>query len=218
MPDAVFALFTFNPERVVQLVVNCFAVAGGFLAGYLLTWFVARLLDRWLTGNKSPEQLHRAARIIGGIALAILIAMFVFGSGGGGNGDGSGGTPGDDKTGTTGGGGTPTVPTSNDPKSPLKTPTENPAPPEQRVRVTLLGGDDVREEKFYLVDDDAQPKAFGEVVAAVNAKKDATQKPVGVEIRFAARNAPAQDHAAVLRLARWAQANGVTVSFPADKK
>ncbi len=216
MPGAAFALLTFNPERVVQLVVNCLAVAGGFLAGYLLTWFVTWLLDRWLTGNKSPHQLHLAARIIGGLALAVLVALFVFGSGGGGEGDGTGGTPGDDKTGQTGGGGNPTVPTSNDPKPPV-TVTENPAPPEQRVRVTLLGGEDVRDERFYLVDGDRTPKAFGEVVAAVNAKKAATMKPVGVEVRFAPRNAPAQDHAAVLRLTRWAQANGVTVSFPADK-
>lgn len=216
MPNTVFALLdTFNPERVVQLVVNCFAVAGGFLAGYLLTWVVARLLDRWLTGGKSPHQLHLAARIIGGIAVAILVAMFVFGSGGGGTGNGTGGTPGDEKTGTTGGGTGPTVPTTNDTKPTVKTTIENPAPPEQRLRVTLLGGDDVRDEKFYLVDDDPTPKAFGEVVTAVNAKKDATQKAVGVEIRFPARNSPAQDHPAVLRLTRWAQASGVTVSFPA---
>jgi len=216
MPNAVFALLnTFNPERVVQLVVDCFAVAGGFLAGYLLTWVVARQLDKWLTGHKSPYQLHLAARIIGGIAVAILVAMFVFGSGGSGDGSGTGGTPGDDKTNATGGGGTPTLPTTNDTKPPLKTPNENPAPPEQRLRVTLLGGDDVRDEKFYLVDDDTQPKTFGEVIAAVNAKKDTTQKPVGIEIRFPARNAPAQDHPAVMRLTRWAQGSGVTVSFPA---
>lgn len=213
---AVFAFLTLNPERVVQLGVNCLAVAGGFLAGYVLTGLLAWLFDRWLTGGKSPEPFHRAAKIIGGLGLAILIAMLVFGKGGTGDGDGSGGTPGDAKTNATGGGST--QPTTNDVKPAPSVSTENPAPPEQRVRVTLLGGSDVRDAKFYLIDDDRTPKAFADVATAVAAKKGATGKAVGVEIRFPPTNAPAQDHAAVLQLTRWAQANGVTVSFPADKK
>ena len=81
----------------------------------------------------------------------------------------------------------------------------------------MLGGSDVKDEKFYVIDDDRTPKAFADVVAAVNAKKAETKKPVGVEIRFTADNTLAENHPAVLRVISWAKANDVAVTLPAAK-
>lgn len=85
------------------------------------------------------------------------------------------------------------------------------------MRITLLGGTDVKDQRFYLIDDDAAPKSLAEAKAAIQKAKDATSKTLGLEIRFASQNALPQDHPAVTQLARWArEVAGLTVTFPAE--
>lgn len=218
-----FGLVNLSAERVAQFVVNVLAVGGGFLAGFVLTGFVVWLLDRWLLAGKSPPQLKRAARVVGGLLLAVLVALIVFGSGSGWGlfGAGTGDSKGQgmsDQTGD-GKGGTPAKagPEAQQPAVEPSTPQRDLPPPEQRVRVTVLGGAEVKDERFYLVDDDRTPKTFAEVTAATTAKKTASGKAVGLEVRFSSDNTLPRDHPAVTRLARWAQEHGVTVSFPATQ-
>lgn len=203
-----------DSSKVAQFFVNCLAVGGGFLAGFLLTWISTFLLDRWITRGRTPEPLHRIARILGGVAAAVLVALIVFGQGG--NGYGLGGDAGEGKGDGQGlGHGTvATQPTAADVR-PIETTKSEPVPPEQRVRVTMLGGEAVKEERFYLLDDDPGPRTLEEIKTAVAAKKGAGGKPVGIEIRFTRTNTLPRSHPAVLRLTSWAQANGVTVTFPA---
>jgi hypothetical protein len=213
-----FGFIGLDASKVAQFLVNCLAVGGGFLAGFLLTWLVTSLLDRWLTRGRTPDPFHRAARILGGLAVAIVVALVVFGQGGdgygvGGAGDGKGQGAGDQKGGDDAT--KPTQPISADVK-PTDQPKSDAVPPEQRVRVTMLGGEDVKDERFYLLDDDRTPHTFAEVTAAVSAKKSASAKPIGVEVRFNTTNTLPRTHPAVLRVTNWAQANGVTVSFPAQ--
>ena len=216
MPTA-FALQAFDTDRIVRFGMNLLAVGGGFLVGHVLTGVIAWALDRWITGGKTPQGVHRVARMFGGAAVALLVALLLFGQGGYGDGTGPGGGGADPK-GEGPGGGTVTQPTNRDvtPIPPVVNPKDAP-PPEQRVRVTMLGGADVKEERFYLIGDDRTPKTFAEVVAAVNAKKAETNKPVGVEVRFTADNTLAQNHPAVLRVINWARANNVAVTLPAEK-
>lgn len=212
-----FGFIGLDSTKAAQYLVNGLAVGGGFLAGYLLTWFGANLLDRWMTAGKTPRGVHMTARVLGGLLVAVLVALIVFGQGG--DGFGLGGGPGDGKgqgTGDQKGSGASTQttqPISTDAKP--AEPKTDAIPPEQRVQVTLLGGEDVKDERFYLLDDDRTPHTLAEVTAAVTAKKAASAKPVGVEVRFNANNTLPRNHPAVLRLTNWAQANGVTVSFPA---
>jgi hypothetical protein len=215
MPTEVFAFIGFDTDRVVRFGLNLLAVGGGFLVGHVLTGVVAWALDRWITGGKTPQGVYRVARMIGGVALALLVALLLFGQGGYGDGTGPGGGPDPNDKGP--GGGTVTQPTDTRDVQPPPVLPKDTTPPEQRVRVTLLGGSDVKDEKFYLIDDDRTPRAFADVTAAVNAKKAETKKPVGVEIRFTAENTLAHDHPAVKRLTDWAQANGVGVTLPAAK-
>jgi hypothetical protein len=216
MPVEAFAFVGFDTDRVVRFALNLLAVGGGFLVGHVLTGVIAWALDRWVTGGKTPHGVHRVARIIGGVALALLVALMLFGQGGYGDGTGPGGGPNPDDKGP--GGGTATQPTTNkDVQPPPPIPRQDATPPEQRVRVTLLGGSDVKDEKFYLIDDDRTPRTFADVVAAVNAKKAETKKPVGVEVRFTADNTLAENHPAVLRVILWARANDVAVTLPAAK-
>jgi hypothetical protein len=220
MPILLVAVLGFNPERASQLLVNCLAVGGGFLVGYWLTAFIAYLIDRWLTKNRAPHGLHRVARILGGLALAVLVALVVFGHGAGWTLFGGGGSGNGNSEGTTTGtneSGAKTQPTSPAKVEPVPPPPTEAVPPEQRVRVTLLGGEDVKGERFYLIGDDRTPHTLAEVEAAVRAKKDATDKPVGLEILFSPSNTLPRNHPAVLRLTNWAQSSGITVTFPGSR-
>ena len=85
------------------------------------------------------------------------------------------------------------------------------------IRVTVLGGSDVKDEKFYQIDDDRTAKSFAEVTALVKAKKDAGGKPVGIEYRFSPNNTLPKTHPAILRLANWSDANGVKFSSSVPK-
>jgi hypothetical protein len=82
-----------------KYVMYVLAVAGGFLIGNILTWVLCRLVARMAFKRKMNHQFERALRILGGIAVAALVAylLFRFGSGWGlggsgtGEGEGSGG-------------------------------------------------------------------------------------------------------------------------------
>lgn len=210
-------LIPVDPTYVAQIVVNSLAVGGGFLLGYFLFGGLSFLLDKWLLLGKSPASVHWVAKRLGGVLLAIVVALIVFGSGAGGFGLGRG--PGNGQTAGSGkGDGTSptssTVATALPPEQPISTEL---APPEQRLRVMLLSGDQVQEEKFYLVEADRTPRSFAELVAAVKAKQDSTGKSVAIEIRFSSVNPLSQEHGAVRRLVNWARNNQHTVSFPASK-
>jgi hypothetical protein len=148
------------------------------------------------------------------VLVAILVAIIVFGHGHGWTLFG-GGSPGDDN------GGNPnpaaTQPTSAEvPKS--EAPAKDLPPPGATAKVTLLGGDDVKGERFYLLDSDPAAKTFDEVTTALRAKKDTLAgKGLAVEIRFSESNTLSREHPAVYRLARWAAEHGVTVTFPAER-
>lgn len=201
-------MFDFNPARFAQLIVNLLAVAGGFLLGYVLTGLVVW----WLGRGKAPDGLKRACRMLSGVAMAVLVFLIVFGHGLGWTLFG-GGQPGTDN-----GSGQGPQPISTEPvpqdRPPVK-PQDGP-PPGDRVRVTLLGGADVRERKFYLLGDDPTPRGLDEVKTAVKQKAGEAKAGLAVEIRFAARNTLPREHPAVTLLERWAKENGLTVTFPAE--
>jgi hypothetical protein len=83
-----------------KYVIYVLAVAGGYMLGNVLTWFLCRLVAKLAFRKKPNYQLERAMRVLGGIAVAALVAflLFRFGSGWGlggsgtGEGEGSGGT------------------------------------------------------------------------------------------------------------------------------
>lgn len=204
-------MIDFNPARFAQLVVNLLAVGGGFLLGYLLAGGVVW----WLGRGKAPDGLKRTARLLGGVAVAVLVFLIVFGHGLGwtlfggglaGTDNGSGKGPADR-----------TEPVSTAPDRPPVQPAKPLPPAGERVRVTLLGGPDVKDQRFYLVDDDPAPRTLDEVrTAALRRKEEAGAKGLAVEVRFAATNTLPREHPAVTRLERWAAEAGLTVTFPAE--
>ncbi len=209
-----FAVLGLNPDHVAALVVNSLAVAGGFLAGYALTLLATYLLDRWMTGGKSPVGLQRAVKMVGGVCGALLVLLLVFGAGNGGPGDGPGTTA---ATGAGSGTGT-TVGTTKtaDPATPPK-PPEPPEPPrtEEVVRVTVLSGADVVGEKFYVVEGDAAKLTLDEVKRTLAERKAGTLKSLAVAVVLAARTDP--DGSGVRSLIGMAQDAGYAVKLPQAK-
>jgi hypothetical protein len=206
-----------SPVKVAQFAVNALAVIGGFFVGYVLFGLIAWLLDRYVLFKKSPPGLKRLIRLVGGVLVAILVAIIVFGHGqgwtlfgGGSPGDDNGGNPNPAATQRT----SAEIPKSVTPPVPAK----DLPPPGATVKVTLLGGDDVKGEKFYLLDADPAAKTFDELTFALRAKKDTLAgKGLAVEIRFTEANVLPREHPAVVRLGRWAAEHGVTVTFPAER-
>jgi len=84
-----------DQEQIAQFFQKLLMVIGGFAAGYLLTWIAGAGFDKVVIKGNSPAFLHKWARIIGGVLVALVVAFFVF-RGGKGTGDGTGG----DGTGT----------------------------------------------------------------------------------------------------------------------
>lgn len=214
MPGPLVAFLDFN---LAQFLVNCLAVGGGFLVGYVLAGGAAWWVDRSFLRKKTPPLVRRLVRILGGIAAAIIVALLVFGRGGGGLGGGQGEGVGSGTTSGTGpgqGSVTDAPPPTTRPAPPVA--AKDVPPPDARIRVTVLGGPDVKDQRFYLVDDDPSPRTFAEAKAAVLARKDAAPQKLGVEIRFTTRNTLPRDHPAVTLLADWARDAGLAVVFPAE--
>ncbi|CAN5383838.1 hypothetical protein BH11PLA2_BH11PLA2_07940 [soil metagenome] len=204
----------FELSHFAQMLVNLLAVGGGFLAGYLLTMLIAKFIDRAVIHRQSPKGLHKVVRILGGLAVAILVALIVFGHGQGWNlfggaANGSGASDGKDAV------------------QPISTPYTKPeTPPEQvkplplsteRIRITLLGGGDVKEKKFYRIDDETVPVNLADVKAAIQKRMNVLATKPMLEVVFAKQNRLPQEHAAVTQLVQWVQDTArLTVTFPPD--
>lgn len=203
------AFLTVNPERIAAFVMNVLAVGGGFLAGFALTALATYFADRWLTGGKSPAGFHKVIRMIGGVCGAIIVALIVFGAGNGGTTDGPG--KGDGTTEKTGNSSrTASVSTEQQPMTPPTTP--EPKGPEETLKITILSGSDVKDEKFYLVEKDRTAKTLDEVKDAIKSRKATTTKPLAIDIQLAPRTD--RDNSGVRELINWAGVAGMRVILP----
>jgi hypothetical protein len=202
-----FAILGFNPDRLAAMAMNALAVGGGFLAGYLVMALAAYFLDRWLTGGKSPFGLHKTVRAIGGVCGAVLVALLVFGDGiGTGRGDGPGTTP------STGAGSGTTAVTTLAPDSVTKDKPPEPTRSEEIVRVTVLSGDDVVGERFYVVEGDPAKRTLDEVKRELAARKAGTLKTLAVEVVLAKNTDP--QNSGVQSLIGAARDAGFSVKLP----
>ncbi len=179
---AAIPLFMLNAEdKIAALAVKCLAVAGGYLAGYILGGIIAWAADKWALRQKTPDFIKKAIQVLLGIALAILVAMIVFGEGGGGGLLGGGG-PAEGQ-----GQGVARAPDDTNKKQsppekekpPVKVqppPAPMSSPDAPFVKVTFLGGDAARGDRLYYLGDDQTPRTFEEVKAAMDELKKKSPK------------------------------------------
>lgn len=215
MTEALFAdaLTSGASNKLAEYVIKALAVGGGFLVGYFAGGCVAWALDRWVFAGKAPAQLKRVCALLAGIALAIVVALIVFGSGGGGlfGAGGSGdakGVAGDDK------GKEKQVPVApkEEPKAPPKVePKPDVKPTPGDVRVAILGGADVSDGKFYVLDTDPTPRTL-DGLKKVIADRPKDKSEVVLVFRFA-KEPLSDSHPEMKRLSAWVKDAKLTSRF-----
>jgi len=148
----------FTEANIAALVKGALAVAGGFLAGYLLGMLLGYGFDKMVVKRDSPHGLHKVMRYTCGLIVAIIVALLMFRGGSGGDGQGGDGTGGGAKPGETTG--TGTEPTSNGTGTPATKPDPATPPKIQIDEVILLkvfGGADVQADtnNYFQLGDEA---------------------------------------------------------------
>jgi hypothetical protein len=82
---------------------------------------------------------------------------------------------------------------------------------ESTLRITLLGGPRVLDQRYYLLETPKEPRTFAELKSIIKARQQAGLRGIDLLIF---ENSVARNHSAVKELERWAAQNDLTVSFP----
>ena len=211
-----FAFLENAQNAVVEFVRNCLLVAGAFLVGYILGGIIGWAVSKYAFKRQSTEIYSRAGRLVGGVLLAFIVALLVFtglGQHWGPGGDGAG-TPTD-----TGQKDARTDASSADPR--VAPPKVDQSPVEMTIRVTVLAGAAVRSEgKYYLVDDDPNPRSLAEAKEAILARKAKSKGRTMLQVLFLSdpNLAPPRIDPKVTDVTRWAtEEAGLDVTFPATR-
>ena len=214
-----------SEEKLVALGMKCLTVAGGFVAGWVIGMFIGIGLNRWVFKKKLPEGAKKLFKIVSAIVVAILVAVSIFGGGSGGgsfSGDGADGKAAGTATDLEKNkAGSPNVEVKKVDKNKKATPAAvaDLRPTEVTIRVTVLGGPDVSNDRYYLIDEDRTAKTFQEVKDAVTArKKSESRKMVVAILRSPPPNRAPLDGGSVTQFVRWAQNEAkLDITFPAEK-
>jgi hypothetical protein len=166
-----------------------------------------------------PRPMLVVVELLGGLALGWAVFLWVSGSGGWGPGQGGllglGGGTGTGEKAKADGKGTDDTPAK---KEPPAQPTALPMKPGLgTLRIDMLGGARVKDERFYLLEGRPGPVTFDELRQAILDRQEAKGQALlqGIEIVIY-ENSVAQDHPAVRNLEKWAREHdlAVTLTFP----
>lgn len=217
MDLALFSFMDSTRDSLVELGRNCLLVAGGFLVGYILGGLGGWATGKWVFKLQSTDSFKRVGRPVGGILVAIIIALIVF--------TGLGKSPGEGGDGKGNLGNDPANKSNprDDQKANSKVvpPNIDPTPPSETVRVTVLAGAAVKtERRYYLIDDDGKPKTLEELKEVILARKLKSKGKTTLAVLFSAdpNLAPPRNDHKVTDLTRWAtEEAGLDVTFSASK-
>lgn len=195
------------------LATHLLAVAGSAALGALGVGATVRLAGRAVGGRKAPQPAVVVVRLLGAVAGGLAAWLWLFGPGGPGWGPGGGGSV---FGGAGAAGGTARDAAASTAEQPLPvTGITQTSPASDTVRVTMLGGERVKEERFYEVDGEKKALTFPELIEAIHRKHPGGDLKT-VEI-FIYRDSVAEIHLAVRRLIDWAKQNGLAVRMPPAK-
>jgi hypothetical protein len=212
------ALVSELESRLAELVQGILLVAGGFLIGYHLGGLIGWSLGKWVLRMKDRTTPRQLGQPIGGVILALIVAIIVFtghGKGPGAGGEGTGPTL---ATGTN-----PNGPANNESETSQHSITSKPpeiTTPEKLVRVTVFGGSAVTGDCFYQFEDDKTLKTLDEIKQLILTQRNRVKGKTSLAILFPPDKdiALPQEHPMVTRLAKWAREEaGLDVSFPASR-
>jgi hypothetical protein len=202
----------FDPESVERFFTNGLIVVGGFALGYVFTGMLAYAFDKWATKGQSPAGLHKLIRWIGGIVVAVIVALYLFqgGKGTGGTG-GEGNAPSPQLAGT---GSVNTPVTSQTPTSTKPVPNVQ---THEIIRVTILGGSQP-EAKYYVAEDESRRTVdIDGIKSHILNRKKSSEKPVVLELRRHPTPTILRNNPIVTDLENWARnEERLGVIFPGD--
>jgi hypothetical protein len=88
-------------------------------------------------------------------------------------------------------------------------------PAQDSLRIEILGGARVKDERFYLLEGENDPRTLTEIRKAIHARRQAQDKtPLKGIVIMVYGSSVARDHPAVKTLVKWAEGNGLSVTFP----
>jgi hypothetical protein len=223
MTPAVFGFLSDAKEALTEFVNNCLLIAGGFLVGYLLGGVVGWALGRYVFRQKDPETLRRLGRPVGGVLLALIVAIIVFTGKGkpiGDGGDGKGTTSTDPNAGKN------QLTTHPDTKiePDLKKPKDV-KPPDVVLRVTVYAGAAVTDDRAYQFEDDPTKITLEQLKKVILERKANEKGKVTIAILYPedkniAPGNPTEEqlHPSVAKVVRWARSEAkLPVELPPDK-
>jgi hypothetical protein len=217
MMTALLAQGLGGPEALGRMVVNVLAVAGGAFLGGLLTGVAVQLMVRGMTMSRVPRWLLWALRVLGGVAVGLVVYTLLF-RGGAGGGPGSGwgfgspGTGGQDHAGA--GEGTPA--TGKETSPPAETARENGSTAPARagpLRVEVLGlwqGKPITDGRVYRVEGEEERHSLAEMERLIEERRQATPPLREIDVVLTPTS-PAEDKPLIQDLVSWARRDGLSV-------
>ena len=195
---------------MTSLLINLLAVAGGAAAGAAGTDVSARVAGRFFALRRVPRPALYVLRALGAGAVGLAVWMWVFGTGAGGWGPGGGGSV----FGGKGAGDAGNQPVGVTSKQPV---TAQPAASSQgdRMTVIMLGGDRVKDQRFYRVEGEREAKTLDELKDEIKTRQK-SGKLKTIEI-LVYEDSVARNHATVRELNDWAWQNGLTAIIPPSR-
>lgn len=196
-------------------VLKFLAILGGAAVGWFGGSVSTKAMGVALKRKQMPQPVRRMNQTLGGLLLGIATGMWVTGEGGGGFGFGPG-------MGSGPGGSEPTSmeqQTAPMPATPSVQEGDKGGEPLQPItlRVTMLGGGQVRDQRFYQLEEEATPLTLAGLRDTLLERRRQKQRGIlkGLEIVITPESV-AKDHPAVRELEKWARENDlrVTMSFP----
>jgi hypothetical protein len=208
MTAPVFGFLDDAKDSITEFVNNCLLVAGGFLVGYILGGMIGWALGKWAFRQKSPDTLKQLGRPVGGVILAIIVALIVFTGKGKPRGEGGDGKGSPDPSANK-------APSNSDqtPKVDPKLPPVKPIDPkgtETRIEVTIRGG--TADDRFYQLENDDSRKTIDELVTAIKSRK--VEGKIVLVIRSPTKDYLDPEHRGVKQLRERARTEGFGVFDP----
>jgi hypothetical protein len=159
--------------------------------------------------KSTPKRVQKLLGILGGVATALFVGFLVFHGGGGGWGFGPGlGFGGGGKSGST---------EKSNPTSSRNKPEIAEAPkvqPSDSMRIRMLGGDNVRDERFYQLELGNEVYTLESLKPLIRTQMQGKPGVPGIKriVIVIEKDSVAHDHYAVVNLDKYAHDQGLTVA------
>jgi hypothetical protein len=210
----VFAMLDLGMQVLKWLAVVGGATVGGWGSGFLF-----RLVVRLSLWRSPSSKVLMPIRILGALAVGLAVWVWAFSSGEFGPGMGGwlgpGKSDGQSPEAKTEPGVSSQQSAERQPGAAVRSPPLQPDQGRDTLRIEILGGARVKQERFYLLEGENRPRTLPEVRKAIQARQQEADKPrlKGIVI-LVYPSSVARDHPAVKNLVNWAKENRLSVTFP----